>query len=359
MERRELTTENVLAALPGPLLEWFRENARDLPWRRTEDTYRIWVSEIMLQQTRVAAVLGYYARFLDAFPSVEALANAPEDRLMKLWEGLGYYSRARNLQKAAKLVTDMGGFPDTYDGLLALPGIGDYTASAIASAAFGRREAAVDGNVLRVVTRITDCHDDILDPKTKKAVRQQVQSVMPEEAADIRIFNQATMELGATVCVPNGPPKCDACPARDFCLGRIRGTAETLPVKRAKKTRRVEEKTVFLLLREDNKVALGRRPDTGLLAGLWEFPNVEGALEERGAAEAVKTMGLTAMEWKNKLTAKHIFTHVEWHMTGYTLSVTGDGPAEWEWVDGSGLETHAVPSAFARYYAEAKEQMKG
>ena len=358
MERRELTSENVLEALPGPLLEWFRENARDLPWRRTEDPYRIWVSEIMLQQTRVAAVLGYYARFLDAFPSVEALANAPEDRLMKLWEGLGYYSRARNLQKAAKLVTDMGGFPDTYDGLLALPGIGDYTASAIASAAFGRREAAVDGNVLRVVTRLTDCHDDILDPKTKKAVRELVAAVMPEETADIRIFNQATMELGATVCVPNGPPKCDACPAREFCLGRIRGTAENLPVKKPKKARKIEEKTVFLLLRED-KVALGRRPDSGLLAGLWEFPNVEGALDERGAAEAVRAMGLTAVEWKNKLTAKHIFTHVEWHMTGYTLSVSGDGPAEWEWVDLDGLESHAVPSAFARYYAEAKEQMKG
>lgn len=358
MERRELTTENVLAALPGPLLEWFRENARDLPWRRTEDPYRIWVSEIMLQQTRVAAVLGYYARFLDAFPSVEALANAPEDRLMKLWEGLGYYSRARNLQKAAKLVTDMGGFPDTYDGLLALPGIGDYTASAIASAAFGRREAAVDGNVLRVVTRLTDCHDDILDPKTKKAVREMVAAVMPEETADIRIFNQATMELGATVCVPNGPPKCDACPAREFCLGRIRGTAENLPVKKPKKARKIEEKTVFLLLRED-KVALGRRPDSGLLAGLLEFPNVEGALDEQVAAEAVRAMGLTAVEWKNKLTAKHIFTHVEWHMTGYTLSVSGDGPAEWEWVDLEGLEDHAVPSAFARYYAEAKEQMKG
>ena len=358
MERRELTTENVLAALPGPLLRWFRENARDLPWRRTEDPYPIWVSEIMLQQTRVAAVLGYYARFLAAFPSVEALAEAPEDRLMKLWEGLGYYSRARNLQKAARAVADMGGFPDTYDGLLQLPGVGDYTASAIASAAFARREAAVDGNVLRVVTRLTDCHDDILDPKTKKRVREQVQSVMPETAADIRVFNQATMELGATVCVPGGPPKCDACPARDFCLGRIRGTAESLPVKRAKKARKVEEKTVFLLLRED-KTALSRRPDSGLLAGLWEFPNVEGALDEQVAAEAVKAMGLTAVEWKNKLTAKHIFTHVEWHMTGYTLSVSGDGPAEWEWVDGSGLEAHAVPSAFARYYAEAMEQMKG
>ena len=141
-------------------MEWFRGNARDLPWRRTEDPYPIWVSEIMLQQTRVAAVLGYYARFLTAFPSVEALANAPEDRLMKLWEGLGYYSRARNLQKAAKAVAEMGGFPDTYEGLLKLPGVGDYSASAIASAAFARREAAVDGNVLRVVARLADCHAD-------------------------------------------------------------------------------------------------------------------------------------------------------------------------------------------------------
>ena len=350
--------ENARKRLTEPLLVWFRQNARDLPWRRTEDPYRIWVSEIMLQQTRVAAVLGYYARFLEAFPSVEALAAAPEDRLMKLWEGLGYYSRARNLQRAAKAVVEMGGFPDTYEGLLALPGIGDYTASAIASAAFGRREAAVDGNVLRVVTRLTDCHDDISDPKTKKAVRQQVQSVMPEEAADIHVFNQATMELGATVCAPNGPPKCDVCPVRDFCLGRIRGTAESLPVKRAKKARKIEEKTVFLLLRED-KVALRRRPDSGLLAGLWEFPNVEGSLLEETAPAQVAAWGLEPKQWKSKLTAKHIFTHVEWHMTGYTLEVAGVGPEAFEWVDAGGLEAHAVPSAFARYYAEAKEQMKG
>ena len=358
MKQQELTTENVLATLPGPLLAWYRANARDLPWRHTQDPYRIWVSEIMLQQTRVAAVLGYYARFLTAFPSVEALANAPENHLMKLWEGLGYYSRARNLQKAAKVVVERGGFPDTYEGLLKLPGVGDYTAGAIASAAFGRREAAVDGNVLRVVTRLTDCHDDILDPKTKKAVREQVQAIMPEEAADIRVFNQATMELGATVCVPNGPPKCDICPARDFCLGRIRGTAESLPVKRAKKARKIEEKTVFLLLRED-KVALRRRPDSGLLAGLWEFPNVEGSLLEETAPAQVAAWGLEPKQWKSKLTAKHIFTHVEWHMTGYTLEVAGDGPEAFAWVDADGLEAHAVPSAFARYYAEAQEQMKG
>ena len=182
-----------LSRLPPPLLAWYRASARDLPWRKTRDPYRIWVSEIMLQQTRVAAVLGYYARFLAAFPTVEALASAPEEHLMKLWEGLGYYSRARNLQKAAKLAVDRGGFPDTYEELLTLPGIGDYTAAAIASAAFARREAAVDGNVLRVVTRLTDDHSDVALPQTKKAIRSQVQNIFPEAETDARIFNQSLM----------------------------------------------------------------------------------------------------------------------------------------------------------------------
>jgi len=356
MKQQEMTTESVLSRLPEPLLAWYRANARDLPWRHTADPYPIWVSEIMLQQTRVAAVLGYYARFLEAFPSVEALAAAPEEQLMKLWEGLGYYSRARNLQKAAKIVAEAGGFPDTYQGLLALPGVGDYTASAIAAAAFARREAAVDGNVLRVVTRLTDCHDDILDPRVKKAVRGQLQAVMPERGGDIRLFNQAVMELGAMVCGPSGPPKCQVCPARDFCLGRMRGTAEDLPVKRAKKARRTEEKTVFLLLR-DGRIALRKRPGTGLLAGLWEFPNVEGALSEETAPAAVSAWGLEPRAWRNRLTAKHIFTHVEWHMTGYTLEVSGAGPEDFVWVDAEGLTEHAVPSAFARYYAEAAREL--
>lgn len=357
MNEKKTTVKIPLDQLPGPLLQWYRANARDLPWRRTADPYRIWVSEIMLQQTRVAAVLGYYARFLEAFPSVEALAAAPEQRLMKLWEGLGYYSRARNLQRAARLVAEAGAFPDTYAGLLQLPGIGDYTAGAIASAAFGRREPAVDGNVLRVVMRLTDWHDDIADPKVKQAVRAQVGAILPEEAADIRVFNQAAMELGATVCVPNGPPKCGACPAADFCLGRLRGTAEDLPVKAAKKARRTEEKTVFLLLRH-GRVALRQRPDTGLLAGLWEFPNAEGALDESAAPAAVAAWGLEPRAWRNKLTAKHIFTHVEWHMTGYTLEVAGEGPADFVWVDAGGLADHPVPSAFARYYAEAREHLE-
>ena len=352
-----LTTKTPLSALPEPLLDWYRANARDLPWRRTRDPYRIWVSEIMLQQTRVAAVLGYYARFLNAFPTVEALAAAPEQQLLKLWEGLGYYSRARNLQKAARLVAEQGAFPDTYEELLSLPGVGDYTASAIASAAFGRREAAVDGNVLRVVTRLTDCHDDIADPKTKKTVRAQVQAIMPEAAEDIRIFNQATMELGATVCVPNGAPKCQTCPAAGFCLGRLRDTAQALPVKAAKKARRAEERTVLVLLRQ-GRTALRRRPGRGLLAGLWEFPNVDGALDEAAAGAAAAAWGLTVKAWRNKLTAKHIFTHVEWHMTGYTLEVEGDGPADFFWADAAELRERAVPSAFARYYAEAMTELE-
>lgn len=345
-----------LAPLPPPLLRWYRENARDLPWRKTQDPYRVWVSEIMLQQTRVAAVLGYYARFLAAFPTVGALASAPEDRLMKLWEGLGYYSRARNLQKAAKLVAERGGFPDTYDGLLALPGVGEYTAAAIASASFARREAAVDGNVLRVVARLTDLRDDIALPQTKRAVRAQVQAVFPEAEPDVRVFNQALMELGATVCVPNGPPKCPSCPVRDLCLGRIRGTAEGLPVKAPKKARRTEEKTVFLLLRE-GRIALRKRPASGLLAGLWEFPNVEGALDERAAGEAAAAWGLTPKAWKDRRTAKHVFSHVEWHMTGYTLEVSGEGPEGFVWVDT--LDDRAIPSAFARYAEEARRELGG
>jgi len=347
--------ENPLAPLPGPLLAWFRENARSLPWRQTRDPYRIWVSEIMLQQTRVTAVLGYYARFLEAFPSVEALADARSERLMKLWEGLGYYSRARNLQKCAQVVAGQygGQFPADYGALLALPGVGEYTAGAIASAAFGLRVPAVDGNVLRVVTRLTDCHDDIMNPKTKQAVRARLLEVMPHQPDDIRLFNQAVMELGAIVCIPNGPPKCGDCPAAGFCLGRLRGTAEALPVKAPKRARRVEEKTVFLLL-QNGTVALGQRPGTGLLAGLWEFPNAEGALDEPSAADAVRSMGLTPVGWRQKLTAKHIFTHVEWRMTGYALEVQGPGQPDWVWADADGLTARAIPSAFGRFYEAAK-----
>ena len=357
MKNFELTMKNTAPRLPELLLPWYRANARDLPWRKTTDPYPIWVSEIMLQQTRVAAVLGYYARFLEAFPTVEALAAAPEQQLMKLWEGLGYYSRARNLQKAAKAVAERGSFPDTYEGLIKLPGIGEYTAGAIASAAFGLRQPAVDGNVLRVLMRLTDCRADIADAKVKAAVREAVRAAMPEAERDIRIFNQALMELGATVCVPNGEPKCEICPLRENCLARSRGTAMTLPVKSGKKQRRKEEKTVYVLL-QNGRVALRRRSDEGLLAGLWEFPNVPGELGEEDAPSALAEWGLAAKAWRKRLSAKHIFTHVEWHMTGYVLNVEGQGMEEFLWMDADALEGHAVPSAFGKFYAEARAALE-
>lgn len=360
MMKKNDSTENILRQLPEPLLAWYRVSARDLPWRHTDDPYRIWVSEIMLQQTRVTAVLGYYSRFLAAFSTVEALADAPEEQLFKLWEGLGYYSRARNLQKTAHIVTEQygGTFPHTYQELLTLPGIGDYTASAIASAAFGQREPAVDGNVLRVFTRITDCHDDVSDLKTHRAIREQVGEIMPYTAADIRIFNQAAMELGATVCVPNGAPKCDLCPARGFCLGHIRKTFAVLPVKALKKKRKIEEKTIFLLQNEDGRVALKKRPESGLLAGLWEFPNVPGTLSETAAQQILSNWNLNPGEWRKRLTAKHIFTHVEWRMTGYSLRVAGIDSADFFWVSSADLDKLAVPSAFAKYLKEARSLLE-
>lgn len=359
MKQQMETRKNLPPSLTEALLRWYRANARDLPWRHTDDPYRIWVSEIMLQQTRVAAVLGYYARFLETFPSVEALAAGSEETLFKCWEGLGYYSRARNLQRAARLVAEEygGRFPADYCALLALPGIGEYTAGAIASAAFGLPEPAVDGNVLRVAARLSDCHDDILEAKTKAAVRREISALMPSASGNIRIFNQALMELGATVCAPNGPPRCGVCPVAAECLARQRGTAESLPVKKPKKARQTEEKTVYLLVRE-GKVALRKRPAEGLLAGLWEFPNVPGTLGDAEAGSPVEQWGLTPEEWQKKLTAKHIFTHREWHMTGYVLRVSGPGAEELLWADGAALSRCAVPSAFARYYAEAKRLLE-
>lgn len=345
-----------LNELTGPLLEWYRSNARDLPWRHTDDPYRIWVSEIMLQQTRVAAVLGYYDRFLKEFPTVQALADAPEDRLLKLWEGLGYYSRVRNMQKAALQITEQfgGKFPETYEELLSLCGVGEYTAGAIASAAFGVRVPAVDGNVLRVLSRITENDGDIADSKVKKAFRNQLLDILPESAEDMRIFNQAMMELGATVCVPNGVPKCDLCPAKDFCKAHLNHTIESYPVKSGKKARRIEEKTVFVLVRED-KIALRKRNDSGLLAGLWEFPNADIVLEDQKVYEFLKEQGLSVLEWKKQLKAKHIFTHVEWHMTGFVLLVAGNGSDDYMWADKHAFLGYALPSAFARFTQEAKE----
>ena len=260
---------NPLEQLPIPLLEWYRDNARSLPWRDDPTPYHVWVSEVMLQQTRVAAVLDYYRRFMAEVPDVAALAALSEERLMKLWQGLGYYSRARNLQAAARQIMEEhgGSFPSDYQAVRALKGVGDYTAGAICSIAFGQPVPAVDGNVLRVVTRVTGDEGDITTPAMKAKVAAHLAPIIPLD--DPGAFTQAMMELGATVCLPNGAPLCDTCPARSFCTARLENRVDMLPVKTKKKARRVEERTVWLIFHE-GRVALRRRPAKGLLAGLWE-----------------------------------------------------------------------------------------
>ncbi len=327
-----------LEQLPIPLLEWYRDNARTLPWREDPTPYHVWLSEIMLQQTRVAAVLGYYQRFLEEAPDVAALAALDEERLMKLWQGLGYYNRARNLQAAARqIMTEHGGvFPSDYESVRALKGVGDYTAGAICSIAFGQPVPAVDGNVLRVVSRVTGDDGDITTPAMKRRVTEKLAAVIPLDCPGA--FTQAMMELGATVCLPNGAPLCGHCPARGFCTALREGRIGSLPVKAPKKARRVEERTVWLILRE-GRVALRRRPEKGLLAGLWEYPNgTEDALPE----------GITAEQIEFGCTAKHIFTHIEWHMSARIVTAADDSlPAGWVWADSRELtERYAIPGAF-------------
>ena len=337
---------DIYERLPS-ILSWYDENRRDLPWRQDKKPYHVWLSEIMLQQTRVEAVKGYYARFLAAVPTVAALAECDDELLHKLWEGLGYYSRVRNLKKAAKVIMERHGgvFPDTFETVLALPGIGPYTAGAICSICFDKKTPAVDGNVLRLVTRLTEDDTPIDDPAFQKQVRQKLAAVYPERAGD---FTQALMELGATVCGPNRAPDCGNCPCVDFCGGALHGTAEAFPVKKPKKERKVEEMTVFLLFCDD-KVALQKRPDSGLLAGLWQFPNVPGLLETKQALEAVEAMGLRPREVLRQTRRQHIFTHIQWEMEGCYLEVA-EPAGDFVWRTAEEIEKeNALPTAFRQF----------
>ena len=342
MERNES-----IGLLPGALLPWYEENKRDLPWRADRDPYRVWLSEIMLQQTRVEAVKGYYSRFLETLPTVEALANADDELLHKLWEGLGYYSRVRNLKKAAQvIVTQYGGvFPGKYEQVLALPGIGEYTAGAICSICYDLPTPAVDGNVLRVISRITDDPTPVDDPKYKKQIRESLEQVYPAEAG---AFTQALMELGATLCGPNWKPRCGECPCREFCRGHLNGTAESLPVKAPKKQKRVEEYTVWILSCE-GKLAVEKRGSTGLLADLWQFPNIPGKLEPEQAMEVLSANGLKPRDIQRQAERKHIFTHIRWEMRGYWVEVDRAIEA-YRWLTREELAREAaLPTAFRQF----------
>ena len=337
-----------LEFLPERLLGWFEMHRRDLPWRRDREPYHVWLSEIMLQQTRVEAVRSYYERFLAALPTLQALADCPEDRLMKLWEGLGYYSRARNLQRAAQVVVkDHGGrFPDSYDAVRALPGVGTYTAGAVLSICFDRPEPAVDGNVLRVVTRLLCMSAPVTEEKTKREITALLKAIYP--AGHCGDFTQALMELGATVCVPNGAPKCVCCPVADRCMANAAGEQTKYPVKAEKKPRRREARTVFILRCAD-RLAVCKKPEKGLLAGLWQFPDVCGTLSAQEALEQVQAWGVRPTGIEKSVCRTHIFTHVQWDMTGFYFDCA-EPDGRFFWADTQTLAQEVgLPTAYRQF----------
>lgn len=335
------------SVLPELLIPWFSENARALPWRIDREPYHIWLSEIMLQQTRVEAVRGYYLRFLQAFPTVEALAAADSDVLRKLWEGLGYYSRVRNLQIAAKKIMEgYGGvFPRTYEDIRTLPGIGPYTAGAICSIAYDMPTPAVDGNVLRVVSRLLCLSEPVTKEPVKAAVTQALREIYPKQAG---AFTQSLMELGATVCVPNGAPACGNCPLKELCLANLEGAWMDYPVKEPKKPRKTEEHTVFVLSC-DGKQAVRKRGKSGLLADLWEYPNVPGTLTEREALLQAEAWGCAPEGLTMQLDRVHIFTHIRWELRCYYITCR-KAPDAFVWATQEMLDREiALPTAFRMF----------
>lgn len=323
--------ETLMKAAVSPLLEWYRVCKRDLPWRKARSFYTALVSELMLQQTRVEAVKERYVLFLRRFPTPEALAAASEEEVLKMWEGLGYYSRARNLHKAAKILAAEG-LPQDFNGVRALPGVGDYTAGAICSIALGLPQPAVDGNVLRILSRLYADGANIDEPATRARFSELLRAAYPPETGD---FCEALMELGAIVCVPNGAPLCGECPWKELCRAHLAGEEENYPVRSEKKARRVVDATV-LVLQCGNKFALEKRPAKGLLAGLWQFPFFEGDAPDLGEVVAEKR-------------AKHIFTHVEWRMRGKLVRIDAELP-RYVWATADEIaRTYAVPSAFRAF----------
>lgn len=352
-EKAPLERKERLKAMEKPLLAWYGRRARSLPWRDDPKPYPVWISEIMLQQTRVEAVKPYFERFMKAFPTPKDLAEAEDDYLMKMWEGLGYYNRARNLKAAARLVMENhgGSLPASYEELISLPGIGSYTAGAISSIAFNLPLPAVDGNVLRVISRVLGDREDIKKASVKAGMEQELKAVMP--ADDASRYNQGLIEIGALVCIPGGEPKCGECPLESLCLTKKNRWWKEIPYKSPARARKIQDRTVFIIEYQD-KVALRKRPMEGLLAALYELPNVEGSLCEEEVTEA---LGLSKEEVKAVSPlpkAKHVFSHVEWHMTGYRVVLGREGERgdsrRWLMVSKKELaSTYALPNAFQAY----------
>lgn len=277
-----------LKQIVQPIVKWYQEQEKTLPWKQDKEPYHIWISEIMLQQTRIEAVKKYYTRFMKELPSIHDLAIVPEEKLLKLWEGLGYYSRAKNLKKAAiQIEEEYGGkLPTNYAELLKLSGIGEYTAGAIASISYQEKVPAVDGNVLRVISRVLASKKDVLLAETKKEMTKQLLEIMPEEAGD---FNEGLMELGEKICIPNSTPLCEKCPIREYCIAYKENLTKEIPVRIKKQKRKIEKRTVFIL-KNKNEMAIKKRDKEGILANLYEFPNVIRRNNRRGYPQNFRRM---------------------------------------------------------------------
>lgn len=338
-----------------PLCLWYEKNKRDLPWRKDLDPYHIWISEIMLQQTRVEAVKNYYRRFMESLPTIESLALVEEEKLLKLWEGLGYYNRARNLKKTAMIIRDQykGIFPSTFKELLHLPGIGEYTAGAIASIVYQEKVPAIDGNVLRVLMRIKNSFNNISKNSTKKELFQELVQIMPNNPGT---FNQALMELGAMVCLPNKEPNCNLCPLQLLCRAYQNNTQQILPIKDLKKKKKEEQYTVFLLIHYD-EIAIHKRSDKGLLASLYEFPNINQKLSKKEALKYLQKEGYQILRIFELEESKHHFTHQIWTMTNYMVYVE-EASSNQKWVKRETLlKYYALPSAFSLPLTILKEKV--
>lgn len=325
------------------VVKWYQDNKRDLPWRKDKNPYHVWISEIMLQQTRIEAVKGYYSHFLTRLPTIKDLAEIEIDELLKLWEGLGYYNRARNLKAAAITIMNKynGEFPRNFEEIISLPGIGEYTASAIASICFNKKESTIDGNVLRVYTRFHNDRRNIDLPATKKEIRKEIMELMPEEAGD---FNEGLMELGETICIPNKEPLCEKCPLKEHCQAKKLEIVSSLPIKKEKKKKLEKQITVFIIKWKDEYLIQKREKD-GLLNNLWEFPNIEKKLTIEELKEELKRKNYNPKSIATYISYKHVFTHQIWHMESFLIEV--EKKQEGVWVTQKELkEKYALPTAF-------------
>lgn len=348
------------------LLAWFSGSARDLPWRRTDDPYRIWVSEVMLQQTRVDQAQPYYERFTEAFPTAAALAEAPRDRVLHLWEGLGYYSRARNLHRAAAMIMERFGgcFPDTYEEIRQLPGVGPYTAAAVLSIAFGHPHAVLDGNVARVLARVFTIEEDVKATRTRKTLQALADHLLPPEQPGP--FNEAIMELGATVCTP-AAPRCPVCPLQPICGAYAEGEPEAYPVARKRPPRPHYDIAVGLVFNPQGELLIQRRPDHGLLGGLWEFPGgkqePDETLEAACRRELREELGIEVEVEAPFHRLSHAYTHFKITLHAFRCRIRSGEPVSesdlpLRWVSVAGLDDYAFPRANRRLIERLQAQRR-